>query len=118
MLVTDKSLGQDWPMCPKHGVAHGVCVEPIKAPLFCSSCGYTPHGCDPCRERLLEDKPPNTIYLRDPYEMQDAVPPPNRFDPYEALDRIGCAVKREEWYTQPVNADLHALRAYITGMEQ
>ena len=104
MSVIDKSLGED-------------------KPIFCSSCGYTPHGCDPCRERLLEDKPPNTIYFRDPYEMQDSAPPPNHFDPYEALDTIQRTVVDELDELDRDEADtikraVHALRAYITGMER
>ncbi len=113
MSVIDKSLGED-------------------KPIFCSSCGYTPHECDSCRERLLEDKPPNdcvgrpgenpgsdTIYFRDPYETQDAVPPPNHFDPYEALDRVECSVKHHPeplWFSSHIIKDLNALRAYITGL--
>ena len=105
MSVIDKSLGED-------------------KPIFCSSCGYTPHGCDPCRERLLEDKPPNTIYFRDPYETQDAVPPPNCFDPYEALDEVlvVLAEYREgrlpQFHADRIRSHVRALRAYITGMER
>ncbi len=89
-------------------------------PIFCSSCGYTPHGCDPCRERLLDepvkDVDPDCGLGYSALEIHDG---PNRFDPFETLDNIKveaqCASTRA---CDLIRADVHALRACITGMEK
>lgn len=83
----NKSIQDMTTWCPKHGVAHGVCIDPI---------------------RVTDSQKPN------------------RFDPYEALDDIlqrmgelvtdyisgGCR------NTDEIGNQVHALRAYITGMER
>ena len=46
-------------------------------------------------------------------------PPPNRFDPYEALDRIDELRHRVQVAAQGViDVQVGLLRAYITGMER
>ncbi|KKL26222.1 hypothetical protein LCGC14_2397430 [marine sediment metagenome] len=121
MVVMDKSLGEDRKMCPKHGIAHGVCVDPIKAEVppdaqpaedfpgiamtSCTFCGETaitfPHTCD-------INKVPDLT---------------NRFDPYETLDAIEGAVSslgftRGHSLGDRIISHVFALRAYITGMER
>ena len=129
-------------------------------PIFCSSCGYTPHECDPCRERLLDklggvcartpnfhpddrvgdcpdfqesDLPSQLLGQDDDayrpdcglgYSALEIDAEPNRFDPYEALDRVMDFV--QAGYDGILDDEMHrnaqgfinALRAYITGMEQ
>ena len=104
MLVTDPSLGEDRKMCPKHGVAHGVCVDPIRTshvPLTDESFG----GLEKWTTELKA----------------------NRFDPFEALDKIaGLRVLGLDEIGgdsclgdfDAVRVHLGALRAYITGMEK
>ena len=60
--------------------------------------------------------------LRAYYETQDAVPPPNRFDPFKELDTIlgfaGVDTALDRDGADTVRQSVHALRAYITGMER
>ena len=48
--------------------------------------------------------------------------PPNRFDPFEALDIIMSFVQTDtqldKVFADTVRNQVHALRAYITGMKQ
>ena len=51
--------------------------------------------------------------------------PPNRFDPFEALDTFLACIREMEEHTVGFGGDIetmrnqvYALRAYITGMEQ
>ncbi len=138
MVFKAESHSEQRKMCPKHGIAHGVCVDPIKAEAppeeslqvgglggtstaSCTLCGETgitfPHTC------------PGSS------GGQDHLTPvqPNRFDPYEALDIMEAMLDSSECLPTHtsrgdgyliVDADfhtakhqLHALRAYITGME-
>lgn len=64
----------------------------------------------PSKEHLaLSDKLPN-------FNVNEPVAPPNRFDPYEALDLIDRA--NGSGYSTLIQQQVHALRAYITGMER
>ena len=49
-----------------------------------------------------------------PAAVRAEFPSPNRFDPYEALDTLEGAVG----FHNPMSKLIHALRAYITGMER
>ena len=83
-------------------------------PVFCSTCGYTPHGCEACLRRLVDKTPPN------------------HFDPREALDTIlrltrgagmpsrGATTKRTILWDNlaEIQNQVHLLRAYTTGMER
>ncbi len=178
-------------MCPKHGIAHGVCVDPIKTirgsttsepgyvkpsvtgepaqHIPCSteneSVGYPTVGrpmtvedgeagelvvklrnlvadlrgerrrmagrladlldpdipCPRCRDQAAP--PDESVGDCCPecggYVFNPETTPPNRFDPFEALDDI------EQWldgstsaHVAGIRAYLRALRAYITGMER
>ena len=117
-------------MCPKHGVAHGVCVDPVRAEI------PTLEGA--CREvvetyKTYEDEKANRITVveapRPDESVGDCCPecggyvfnpettPPNRFDPFEALDTINRAIPGTRCGDE-VRSTVHALRAYITGMER
>ena len=84
----------DW--CPKHGVAHGFCVEPIK-----TTSDYS-HIEDP------DYVEPETVTTTTLTFLE-----PKRFDPYEALDEI-----LELSPLAGVRRNVRCLRAYITGMER
>ena len=126
-------------MCPKHGVAHGVCVDPVRAEI------PTLEGA--CREvvetyKTYEDEKANRITIvespRPDESVGDCCPecggyvfnpettPPNRFDPFEALDTIHdtateIAAVLETLKVREVikiQEQIRLLRAYITGMEK
>ena len=57
------------------------------------------------------------------YVFNPETTPPNRFDPYEALDEILVVLAENRDLLSQFNADrirshVRALRAYITGMEK
>ena len=89
-------------MVKRGGLEQGVMDEP--KPVFCSECGYTPHRCGACLGRLGFSAP----------EIHDGV---NRFGPFEALDTINRAIPGTRCGDE-VRSTVHALRAYITGMER
>lgn len=70
--------------------------------------------CDVCRPKHL----PLGYSAKELYEI-----PPNRFDPYEALDTILNAVARLGFgpghsVGDRILTNLYAIRAYITGIEK
>jgi hypothetical protein len=84
-------------------------------------------SCTFCGETLsVFAHPPHVCPTTGPL-LTKSEAPSNRFDPYEALDAI-CFTVREvrqhesnelNWEsTQIIMEQLHALRAYITGMEK
>ena len=84
--------GEQRKMCPKHGVAHGVCVEPIKAeippeppklPLHLEPCDIP--NCTWCGADTSVAAEHRVI--GELVAAQDRLMAPNRFDPYEALGR-------------------------------
>ncbi len=93
-------------MCPKHGIAHGVCVDPIKTTggSTTSEPGYVKPSVtgEPAQHIPCSSE---TITLR--------------FCPFEALDLIEKIAGDEQTREEGVGTlltQVHALRAYITGM--
>ena len=127
MLVTHRAQSSQREMCPKHGIPHGVCVDPIKAKipteedLQVGGLGYSaleihdegkatnrfePHLCALCE----------TIHVL-PRLGEPSRCPTNRFDPFEALGEIHIeAQSAPESSYQAICKQVLALRAYITGM--
>jgi len=133
-------------MCPKHGIAHGVCVDPIKTTggSTTSEPGYVePSGtgetsaasCTLCGQTGITF--PHTCNVEKPLQLSEFCPTchkawvsgslisENRFEPFEALDTIlqcASAIEAAEEIGHAAGdvATLHnqvyALRAYITGM--
>ena len=112
-MKVEEKMSEQTAMCPKHGVEHGVCVDPVRADQTekpekpCPDCGKTwcfgeRHIC--------------------------TVSPANRFDPYEALDTIqqivDCGTQEDgaslitEMECGTLYRHVCTLRAYITGMER
>ena len=56
------------------------------------------------------------------YVFNPETTPPNRFDPFEALDGIVDTSQKVAsdpvYFTEIIRNQVHALRAYITGMEK
>lgn len=103
------------PSCGEKDITYPHSCYPVSditeaaKPLFCSTCGYTPHRCEPCTQRLLGSEP-------------------NRFDPYEALHTIRDTIVHDQQASDSLDehddglnvvmTQIHALRVYITGMER
>ena len=116
-------------MCPKHGIAHGVCVDPIKtgggrpsvtgepAQYTCST-GTSRASCTFCGGPITDR--PHICRGLIPYEAPDTSP--NRFCPFEALDGIVDTAQKVAsdpvYFTEIIRNRVYALRAYITGMER
>lgn len=130
-------------MCPKHGVAHGVCVDPVKTndlqraelPSSLAKAIKLERTCTATRCSICSDAidkgiveidrngvvhtwdDPETHTRLGPTEVPDLT---NRFDPYEALDEIEHLTHYEvpgEGFLL-IQDKIYALRAYITGMEK
>ena len=89
-------------------------------PVFCSECGYTPHRCEACLGRLVDESADQCTA-----PSRCVIHSPNRFDPYEALDKLEGGVEDiRNFYPdldprcEEISERLNALRAYITGMER
>lgn len=110
----NKSIQDMTTWCPKHGVAHGVCIDPIRVDEQDPTTG---------RPMTVEDGEAGDLVVKlrnmvaqleeECERLRDGFPEPNRFDPYEALDQI-----LETVHGLTVENHVHALRAYITGMER
>ena len=73
----------------------------------------------PCSTGNLPSDGPDTIHFHDAYAVGDG-PLPNRFNPFEALDLIEKIAGDEQTREEGVGTlltQVHALRAYITGMK-
>ena len=123
-VVTNESLGEDSQrqMCPKHGIAHGVCVDPIKAE---SAPGehqnWEEDGGTWWWTRNIGGLERPATELNPSPPSPRSTPPTNRFDPYEALDKIQgfiCNFGANSAAQEIAEGQLYALRAYITGMER
>ena len=108
----------DW--CPKHGVAHGVCVEPIKTTTEGLALADPP----PSLAKAM-GLPEEATTIDDNAEKclapsRCVIHSPTRFDPFEALHEIYREAKdaSDEYHMEKTLAAVHALRAYITGMER
>ncbi len=91
-------------MCPKHGVAHGVCVDPMDASDTMWESPPPPHVV--FNPRLAEEMNPKAL---------------NRFGPYEALDlidRANFSPRHLPDSLKLVHQQVDLLRAYFTGMEK
>ena len=91
---------------------------------YCPTCGFVgghgTHHSRSCRAFQKSDLPagknpgPDHPLGYSALEIHDE---PNRFDPYEALDTINRAIPGTRCGDE-VRSTVHALRAYITGMER
>lgn len=99
-------------------------VEGFPAPLtgsctFCGETGITfPHTCkvDDINKGSEEEMDKSVDQCTAPSRC--VIHSPNRFDPYEALDAVEKRLGRiSTIHIGELLGHLHALRAYITGME-
>ena len=72
---------------------------------YCTLCGFTGHPSVFADHSCLA------------YRAAEILDEPNRFDPFEALDTINRAIPGTRCGDE-VRSTVHALRAYITGMER
>ena len=114
-------MSEQTAMCPRHGVAHGVCVDPVKTTTEGLALADPP----PSLAKAM-GLPEEATTIDDNAEKclapsRCVIHAPNRFDPYEALDRVEQIVEFSGTSTATRLEGariIYALRAYITGMER